>query len=100
MTEFADHWRKHLRITILKLMMPAQGYRSNESILHGQLPRMGFNCSRDQVRTEITWLAQQGLVSVEETEGFLVADLTVQGIDVAEGRSTHPDVQRPSPRRR
>ena len=100
MNDFATHWRKHLRITILKLMLPAQGYSTNESILHGHLPRLSFNCTRDQVRTELNWLAQQGLINVEDVDGLLVASLTTEGVDVAEGRGTHPDVQRPSPKKR
>lgn len=100
MTEFAEHWRKHLRITVLRLLLASPGWRSNESLIHGQLPGRGFACSRDQVRTELTWLGQQGLVGVDDCDGLLTAEMTEQGIDVAEGRATHPDVQRPSPKRR
>lgn len=98
--EFTAHWRKHLRITILRLMLPAPGYRLNESLLHGQLPSRGFSIARDQVRTEMAWLAQQGLVHVDDLDGLLVAELSLQGVDVANGHATHPDVQRPSPKRR
>ena len=98
--DFVTHWRKHLRITILRLLAAAPGYCLNESLLHGHLPRLSFSCTRDQVRTEISWLGQQGLVHVESEGDLLIASLSTAGLDVAEGRGTHPDVQRPSPRRR
>lgn len=100
MNDFTAHWRKHLRITVLRLLAEAPGYSLNESLLHGHLPRLAFNCTRDQVRSEINWLAQQGLVHVDDVGGLLVASLSPDGLDIAEGRGTHPDVQRPSPRRR
>lgn len=100
MSDFVTHWRKHLRLTILRLLVPAPGYCLNESLIHGHLPHLSFNCTRDQVRTELTWLAQQGLIHVDDFGGLLSASLSTEGLDVAEGRGTHPDVQRPSPRRR
>jgi hypothetical protein len=99
-SDFTTHWRRHLRITILKLLLAAPGYRSNESLLHGFLPGRGFSLSRDQVRTELSWLHDQGLACVDEPDGLMAAELTLAGIDVANGHISHPDVQRPSPKKR
>lgn len=99
MNDFTAHWHKHLRITILKLMLTSPGYSTNESILHRSLPGLSFVLTRDQVRTELAWLAQQGLIVVNDLQGLMVAELTLAGQDVAEGHGTHPDVQRPSARR-
>lgn len=96
MSDYASHRRKHLRISILRLILADQGWKSNESLLHGYLPGLGIPVSRDQVRGELAWLRDQGLVATEETHGFMVAELTPQGVDVAKGHITHPDVQRPS----
>lgn len=98
MADYADHRRKHLRLAILRLILGDQGWRSNESLLHGYLPGLGIAVSRDQVRSELAWLADQGLVTLADDREFMVAELTTHGADVASGNITHPDVQRPSRR--
>jgi hypothetical protein len=50
------------------------------------------------VRSEIAWLAEQGLATSDELPGgLLVATLTERGSDVASGRASVPGVQRPNP---
>ena len=63
--------------------------------LRDALQPYGFNPSRDQVRGELAWLAENGLIEAHEAGKLLVAKATARGVDVALGRSTHPDVQRP-----
>ncbi len=91
--------RKHLRIAMLRLLHEAAGWSMNESLLHGHLKRLYFKVTRDQVRTELTWLHAQGLVAAAEEMGLMGAELTLRGSEVADGSATHPDVQRPSGRR-
>jgi hypothetical protein len=43
--------------------------------------------SRDQIKSELRWLEEQGLVTVEDIETVLVARLTERGADVAAGRA-------------
>ena len=58
----------------------------------------GHNVSRDVVRGQIDWLAEQQLVTVENLRGFYVVTLTSRGQDVAEGRARVAGVKRPRPR--
>ena len=61
---FSGCWRNS-RITAL-----------NESILRELLAPFGFGWTRDQVRGEITWLAEQGLVTIETVAELMVAKIT------------------------
>jgi hypothetical protein len=90
---------EHRRLAILRaLASPKSGGESNDSILQTIVVDAGVASSRDQIRTAITWLDEQGLVSVRKLEsGTLVAAITQSGVDVASGLSTVDGVQRPSP---
>jgi len=89
----------NIRLILLRSMEEAPGYSLNESILHTVVGRFGHNVSRDVIKTELSWLREQGLISTEEVVGYYVATLTTRGADVATGRSSVPGVERPSPGR-
>ena len=93
-------FREHLRLSLLRMLEGAPGYTANSSILHQVVGDFGLSATRDQVKTELTWLHEQNLVRKRELEigGLVVASLTDRGLDVAEGRASCPGVQRPSPR--
>lgn len=96
---YSTHFAKHLRLAILRLLAESPGYALNSSILVDALGALGLAASRDQVRGEIAWLAEQGLATAEELPGgLIVATLTERGADVASGRATVPGVQRPTPK--
>lgn len=90
----------HLRVTLLRLLSEDPGYTLNDSILTDLTENYGFTPSRDRVRTELSWLAEQGLVTLDTEPGITIATLTQRGEDVARGRAMTPGVKRPSPRRR
>lgn len=93
------HFARHVRLAILRLLHEAPGYALNSSILTEAVGALGLAASRDQVRGEIAWLAEQGLATADELPGGLVvATLTERGGDVATGRAHVPGVQRPTPR--
>jgi Fe2+ or Zn2+ uptake regulation protein len=96
----SDVFTADRRLVILRLLEQAPGYAANDSILHSGLEHVGHRCSRDQVRTDLAWLAEQGLVEVEMLPGakIVVATIVARGLDVANGRATVPGVKRPSPR--
>lgn len=99
---FAELIASDIRLVILRCLNEDPGYGSNESVLQDMLESMGHNVSRDRVRTEFAWLAEQGLVTVEpKTVAGLVVTrvvrLTGRGSDVATGRATAPGVKRPRP---
>lgn len=97
MKPFAEFLREDWRLVILRVLANALGYRANSSVLRTVLEKFGHSLSRDQVRTELAWLAEQQLVTVEDLGTVLVARLTERGQDVAAGRATVPGVNRPSP---
>lgn len=95
---YAEHFSKHVRIALLRVLASAPACRANSSILHSAVDELGLTATRDQVKTELAWLAEQGLVTCVDYSGLVVATLTERGEDVAAGRTVVPGVQRPSPR--
>lgn len=85
------------RLVILRALNEDGAYEHNESVLQTILKHFGHGCSRDQVRTLLGWLKEQGLVTVRDIEGYMVARITATGVDAAIGCSTVPGVKRPGP---
>ena len=96
---FAERLREDRRLVLLRLLAEQRGYRANSSVLHMGLEHLGVVASRDDVRTDLAWLAEQGLVTTADAvPGVTVATLTSRGGDVANGSAYVPGVSRPSPR--
>lgn len=94
---FKDHLKQDMRLVVLRLLDEMPQYRSNSSVLGVGLDRFGHCFSRDQVKTELHWLAEQGLLEIEEDLGsVMVVKLTERGLDVATGRVKTNGVNRPS----
>lgn len=66
-------------------------------ILNDCLDAYGHRVSRDQVRTHINWLAEQGLVTVEMVGSYMVANLTGQARTLPRRRHV-PGVKKPRAR--
>lgn len=64
-------------------------------VLAEMLDNFGHPATRDQVKTELAWLAEQGLMMLQEAGSVRVATLTERGQDVAAGRAVVPGVKRP-----
>jgi hypothetical protein len=92
---FAEYLRHDIRLVILRVLVELPAYRANSSVLTMALERFGHAATRDQVKTELRWLEEQGLLSVEDIGAVLVATLTERGSDVACGRAKVPGVARP-----
>lgn len=86
-----------MRLVILRSVLD-DGYSLNESMLQDVLSLYGHSVSRDRVRTEMRWLEEQGLITVEDVAGILVARLTGRGQDVAGGRARVDGVKHPRAR--
>ena len=96
---FADLMNQAERLVILRaLAEDTGGYSANESIIHSILVEFAHRISRDKVKTQLSWLQEQGLVTLKETAGCLIATLTSRGLDVATGLITVPGVKRPRPK--
>ncbi|UZE21837.1 ArsR family transcriptional regulator [Pseudomonas sp. B21-056] len=95
MTEYADFLRQDYRLVILRLLVEMTGYRANSSVLTMALDNYGHTLSRDQVKTELHWLAEQGALTLADVGPVLVATLTERGQDIAAGRARVPGIKRP-----
>lgn len=95
MNDFAKFLREDIRLVILRVLANMPSYTANSSVLHGALIQVGHNLGKDQVKTEMSWLAEQGLVTVESVYDLLVARITERGGDVAAARVVVPGVKKP-----
>ena len=94
---FKNHLIEDMRLVVLRTLSEMPSYRLNSSVLHSFITRYGHSFSRDQLRTELHWLAEQGLIVIEENiENVLVVKLTERGADVASGFVITHGVKRPS----
>lgn len=92
---FADVMQEDRRLTILKGLEPAAGYRAAQFVLARWCEQFGHVVSQDRLRADLSWLAEQGLIKLETPEGVFVATLTARGLDVATGRAVVPGVAKP-----
>lgn len=92
---FVDYLRKDVRLVCLRILADLPGYRSNSSVISNLLDQFGHAVTRDQTKTELRWLEEQGLIAIEDTGSVLVATLRERGQDVASGRATVDGVARP-----
>jgi len=95
MSDFAHFLQQDRRLVILRLLSEMPAYRANSSMLATALEHFGHSPTRDQVKTELHWLAEQGLIKVEDAGPVLVATLIERGADVAAGRAVVPGIKRP-----
>lgn len=95
---FADLLTADARLVILRALEQDLGYSHNESIIHAILEEFGHSLTRDQVRTQLVWLQEQGLIELKTVVDTYVATITQRGADVAAGRGRVPGVKRPNPR--
>ncbi len=97
MPSFAEHFAADRRLTILKLLEASAGYTANEFVLQVALAEHGHSVSRDLLRTDLAWLAEQGVLSVTQGPHMQSATITERGADVANARATVPGIKRPIP---
>jgi len=83
------------RLVILRSLKEMQGYEANESIVDSCLEAYGHNISRDQVRSHLAWLEEQGLITLRNVSECQIARLTGRGEDAATGQAVVPGVKRP-----
>jgi hypothetical protein len=94
---FADYLAEDRRLAILRTLEAAAEYEANDSMLAQFARQIGHAVSRDQIRTDLAWLKEQGLITIEEILTVQIAKLTQRGLETAQGIVTTPGVKRPSP---
>lgn len=97
MNNFARLLSEDRRLVLLRILDRAPGSEANHYILREALDGVGHNVSRDIVLAELFWLAEQGLVTLDDLGSMKVATLTGRGQDVALGRAVVPGVKKPVP---
>ncbi len=86
------------RLAVLRFLAEDKAYQLNTAMLQEALRAIGHTVSRDEVETQVAWLDEQGLVTVETVGPITVAKLTERGLDCATGACNVPGVKRPGPR--
>ncbi len=92
---FAERMDEDRRLVILRILADSLGYKANSSVVCNLLDGYGHAVSRDYVKTQLAWLAEQQLLTIDDVGPILVAELTERGQDVARGRAVVPGVKRP-----
>jgi len=87
---------EHRRLSILRHLECAPEYTSNASILLDVVMAHGIASTHDQIRSALTWLAEQELIVLDDHGHVMIAVATERGADVARGRVVQPGVKRPS----
>lgn len=86
------------RLSVLLVLSESPGYAANLFLVQTAVDSIyGHSVSVDGLRTDVAWLAEQGLVTAKTTGDVTVATLSTRGADVAAGRATVPGVKRPMP---
>lgn len=93
-----DAITEHLRLAMLRIVNDAPGRTANHAVIQGALTSWGFKVSRDRVKTELAWLADQQAVTVGDIADYKVATANERTLEVAEGVLVIPGIQRPSPK--
>ena len=88
---------EHVRLAVLQVLEQDAQYAHNETVLQAALSAVGHGVSADRLRSELAWLAEQGLLAVSDVGGLQVAKLTARGGDVVLGHAQIPGVARPRP---
>ena len=95
MTPYSDFIRQDVRLVLLRFLVEMTAYRANSSVLTMALDSYGHTLSRDQVKTELHWLAEQGALTLQDVGPVMVATLSERGQDIAAGRARVPGIKRP-----
>ncbi|MBQ1782894.1 MAG: ArsR family transcriptional regulator [Gammaproteobacteria bacterium] len=93
----AETVRPHQRVSILIALGQTPGAGLNDSILHDAVSALGVLSSRSQIRNELLWLEENGLVRIDRvTPTLMVATLTSRGRDFLAGNVFIDGVKTPS----
>lgn len=92
-----ERFNENQRLLILQALREDTDYTLNEIMLQIFLAEVGERISIDLIRTHLSWLAEQGLVTVEKVREMHIGKITNHGVDVACGVTRQPGVARPRP---
>ncbi|MEX5365688.1 ArsR family transcriptional regulator [Acinetobacter haemolyticus] len=94
---FENQLKEEMRLVLLRLLNELPSYRGNSSTLHSGLEHWGLSFTRDQVKTELYWLKDQGCIEIElDNPDVIVVKLIERGQDVIKNRTRISGIKRPS----
>lgn len=86
------------RLSLLLVLEQTPGFSANAFLLRDAVDSIyGHSATVDVVRTDLSWLAEQALVTTRTTGDVTMATLTARGVDAANGRAVVPGVKKPMP---
>ncbi len=94
---FAEYHAEQRRLCLLRCLQESAGHQANASLLDMALHAYGLVASLDQIKGDIAWLGEQGLVTTRSVATTLIATSTQRGLEVARGVVRHPGVAQPAP---
>jgi hypothetical protein len=92
---YQDYLNEDRRLVLLRLLADLPGRKGNSSVLATLLDHWGHSVSRDYVKGQLAWLAEQGLVTTEDMGPVILASISERGIEVTEDRVRVPGISRP-----
>jgi hypothetical protein len=93
--KFSDFEAQARRLALLQALHAAAGYRANARLLRQFVQRVGYSALGSEVLRDLEYLRDAELLTLDETAGQLVAELTERGQDVATGAEVAEGVDRP-----
>jgi len=94
---FGELVNADMRLAILQILESDAGYSHNENVIRSALHRLGHSISSDSLHSQLGWLSEMGLVTINDDSGVTVATLTTRGQDAALGHASVFGVARPMP---
>lgn len=97
MSTLSDLMTADRRLQLLRLLLDSPAYTASGNLLHNVVDSMGHAVSYDRIATDLAWLKEQDMVSINPRSGITLATLTARGVDVANGIASVPGIARPRP---
>ncbi|MGR6871225.1 VpaChn25_0724 family phage protein [Pseudomonas sp. HK3] len=94
---FQKFENEEMRLSILVILDSDSDYSMNDSVIIRALETIGYKPSTDKLKSELAWLQDCNLLTIEENMGFTIASLSQRGSDVAQGRASVPGIPRRRP---
>jgi hypothetical protein len=93
---YAETLRADRRLCLLQALSGCPDYTAHAHLLRASLEGLGHHPSMDNLRADLAWLDEQGLIVLADG-AIPVATLTLRGEDAARGLARIPGVARPRP---
>ena len=97
MSKYADLINQDRRLVLLQALAQAPDYALRETVLVRLLAGERLAIGSDDLRTELRWLADRGLITIEYHDDIQAARITQRGLDAAAGLVVIAEVARGRP---